>query len=116
VSSAARFGVRLDRGCVSPDERVRAAFDREWDCATCGSDLRVLRCGGLVPGCEARPDCETGFAFPEGAHDGTCACGLPAFGTPGGRRYPDAARETTNRRVQARASRYSRRSAGDEAT
>jgi len=90
VERGATFVVCLDRACESLDERVRAAFDREWDCPDCGGDLRVLRRGGLLLGCEEYPDCETGFAFPEGVHDGACDCGLPAFETPTGRRCLDS--------------------------
>jgi DNA topoisomerase-1 len=86
----ASFVVCLDRSCESLDERVRTAFDREWTCPDCGGDLRVLRRGGLLLGCEEYPDCETGFAFPEGVHDGTCPCGLPLFETPGGQRCLDS--------------------------
>ena len=86
----ASFVVCLDRDCESLDERVRAAFDREWDCPVCGGDLRVLRRGGLILGCEHYPDCEAGYAFPEGVHDGTCACGLPVFETATGRRCLDS--------------------------
>lgn len=85
----ASFVVCLDRDCESLDERVRAAFDREWDCPDCGGDLRVLRRGGLVLGCERYPDCETSFAFPDGVHDGRCDCGLPIFETASGRRCLD---------------------------
>ena len=86
----ASFVVCLDRSCESLDERARSAFDLEWTCPHCGGDLRVLRRGGLLLGCEEYPDCETGFAFPEGVHDGTCACGLPLFETPGGQRCLDS--------------------------
>jgi DNA topoisomerase-1 len=89
VERGESFDVCLDRDCESLDERVRAAFDRQWDCPACGGDLRVLRRGGLLLGCEQYPDCETGFAFPQGVHDGECGCGLPAFETPTGRRCPD---------------------------
>ena len=90
VERGASFVLCLDRDCESLDERVRGAFDREWDCPACGSDLRVLRRGGLLLGCESYPDCETGFAFPDGLHDGTCGCGLPVFDTPTGRRCLDS--------------------------
>jgi DNA topoisomerase-1 len=90
VQRGATFVVCLDRGCESLDERVQQAFDREWDCPECGGDLRVLRRGGLILGCEEYPDCETGFAFPDGVHDGHCACGLPAFETATGRRCLDS--------------------------
>ncbi|MFB6232652.1 MAG: DUF91 domain-containing protein [Haloarculaceae archaeon] len=90
VERGATFVVCLDRDCDPLDERVREAFDREWDCPDCGADLRVRRRGGLVLGCDRYPDCETGFAFPDGLHDGTCACGLPAFESSAGRRCLDA--------------------------
>jgi len=89
VERGATFLLCLDRDCESLDERVRAAFDREWDCPDCGDDLRVLRRGGLILGCDSYPDCETGYAFPDGVHDGTCTCGLPLFETETGRRCPD---------------------------
>jgi len=84
------FEVCLDYECDSLDDRVRAAFDREFDCPDCGEDLRVLRRGGLIVGCDAYPDCETGFSLPVGRHDGTCDCGLPVFDTPTGRRCLDS--------------------------
>jgi len=82
--------VCVDRSCDPLDDAVRAALDREFDCPDCGCDLRVLRRGGLVLGCEASPDCETAFPVPEGTVDGTCACGLPAFSVGDGRRCLDA--------------------------
>jgi len=85
------FEVCLDRECDPLDERVRERFDRAVDCPACGDDLRVLRRGGLVLGCENYPDCETSFAIPEGVHDGSCGCGLPAFETANGRRCLDGA-------------------------
>jgi len=90
VERGASFVVCPDRECESLDDRVRAAFDREWECRECGGDLRVLRRGGLLLGCENYPDCETGYGFPAGIHDGDCACGLPAFDTATGRRCLDS--------------------------
>jgi DNA topoisomerase-1 len=90
VERGASFVVCLDHNCESLDERVRTAFDREWSCPDCGGDLRVLRRGGLILGCERYPDCETGYAFPDGIHDGACVCGLPAFETASGRRCLDS--------------------------
>jgi DNA topoisomerase-1 len=84
------FVVCLDYECESLDDRVRSAFDREFDCPECGDDLRVLRRTGLLLGCDAYPECETGFAFPAGRHDGACPCGLPAFETATGRRCLDS--------------------------
>ncbi|WP_254766455.1 DUF91 domain-containing protein [Salinilacihabitans rarus] len=90
VERGLAFRVCLDRDCESLDEAVREAFDREWTCPDCGDDLRILRRGGLIAGCERYPECETGFAIPTGVVDGECACGLPTFDTGGGRRCLDA--------------------------
>jgi len=86
------FEVCLDRDCESLDERVREVFDRVWDCpeSDCDGDLRILRRGGLIAGCERYPDCDTGFGLPNGLIDGTCDCGLPVFETPTGRRCLDS--------------------------
>ena len=89
VKRGEAFTVCLDRDCESLDAAVEAAFDREWDCPACGSDLRILRRGGLIAGCERYPDCDTGFSLPTGVVDGACDCGLPAFETPSGRRCLD---------------------------
>jgi len=89
VDRGAAFEVCVDRSCESLDDAVRERFDREWDCPECGGDLRVLRRGGLIAGCEHYPDCDTGFGLPRGTVDGTCGCGLPVFDTPGGRRCLD---------------------------
>jgi len=87
------FEVCLDRECESLDERVQAAFDREWDCPSCEADLRILRRGGLIAGCERYPDCDTGFGLPVGTVEGECPCGLPAFDTGSDRRCLDPACE-----------------------
>ncbi|WP_254864522.1 endonuclease NucS domain-containing protein [Halovivax gelatinilyticus] len=84
------FDVCLDRQCESLDDAVREAFDREWACPDCGDDLRILRRGGLIAGCENYPDCETGYVVPAGVVDGECSCGLPTFDTGTGRRCLDA--------------------------
>jgi DNA topoisomerase-1 len=89
VERGAVFEVCVDRSCESLDAAVRERFDREWDCPDCDGDLRVLRRGGLIAGCEHYPDCDTGFGIPRGTVDGTCGCGLPVFDTPGGRRCLD---------------------------
>lgn len=81
VERGARFEVCLDRKCESLDDVVTAAFDRTWSCPDCGDDLRVLRRGGLIVGCDSYPDCETGFTLPDGVVVGTCECGLPEFNT-----------------------------------
>jgi DNA topoisomerase-1 len=90
VQRGASFEVCLDRSCDSLDDRVRSAFDREWACPDCDGDLRVLRRGGLLLGCDRYPDCETSFSFPTGLHGGECACGLPTFETTNGTRCLDS--------------------------
>ncbi|SFS34435.1 endonuclease NucS domain-containing protein [Halostagnicola kamekurae] len=92
VERGLAFNVCLDRQCESLDDAVSEAFDREWDCPEpdCDGDLRILRRGGLLAGCEHYPDCDTGFRVPSGVVDGECACGLPTFNTPGGTRCLDA--------------------------
>lgn len=91
VQRGRTFRICLDRHCESLDERVQAAFDREWDCPACGDDLRVLRRGGLIAGCERYPDCDTGFSIPAGTIVDECGCGLPVFETANGRRCLDSA-------------------------
>lgn len=93
VDRGLTFDVCVDRACESLDEAVRRAFDREWDCPACDGDLRILRRGGLLAGCERYPDCEVGFVFPVGVLDGECPCGLPAFDGRSGRRCLDASCE-----------------------
>ncbi|RQG93141.1 DUF91 domain-containing protein [Natrarchaeobius halalkaliphilus] len=92
VERGLAFNVCLDRSCESLDEAVTEAFDREWSCPkpSCDGDLRILRRGGLIAGCEQYPDCETGFAVPTGVVDGECRCGLPSFETRTGTRCLDA--------------------------
>ncbi len=90
VERGLAFTVCLDRRCESLDEAVREAFDREWSCPNCDGDLRILRRGGLIAGCEQYPDCDTGFVLPTGTVDGVCGCGLPTFETPHGHRCLDA--------------------------
>ena len=76
---------------------MREAFDRAWDCPDCGSDLRIVRRGGLLAGCDAYPDCETAFAVPEGVVAGACDCGLPSFAVGDDVRCLDAACERARR-------------------
>lgn len=90
VERGATFEVCVDRQCESLDDLVRQRFDRTWECPSCGGDLRVLRRGGLLLGCEHYPDCETGFSFPVGSVKGSCECGLPSFATASGSRCLDA--------------------------
>ena len=86
------FEVCVDRTCESLDDAIRARFDRAWTCPDCGGDLRIIRRGGLLAGCDNYPDCEVAYALPSGTLDGDCPdCGLPQFGTPGGSRCLDAA-------------------------
>ena len=91
VERGRAFDICIDRGCESLDDAVRAAFDRKWDCPTCGESLRIIRRGGLMAGCGAYPQCDVGFALPAGVIDGYCPCGLPTFGTGTGRRCLDPA-------------------------
>lgn len=90
VARGERFDLCADRDCESLDAAVREAFDRAWDCPECGSDLRIVRAGGLLAGCDRHPDCDVAFRIPEGVVAGRCDCGLPAFETGTGRRCPDA--------------------------
>lgn len=92
VERGAAFECCVDRACESLDDRVRERFDGAWDCPECDAPLRILRRGSLIAGCDAYPDCETGFRFPTGVLDGDCGvCGLPAFETNANRRCLDAA-------------------------
>lgn len=90
VDRGATFELCIDRRCESLTAAVRERFDGEWDCPNCGSDLRVIRRGGLLVGCEQYPDCETGFVIPAGTATETCDCGLPRFETSRGTRCLDA--------------------------
>ncbi|SDR43990.1 endonuclease NucS domain-containing protein [Natronobacterium texcoconense] len=100
VERGLAFNVCLDRDCESLDEAVTEAFDREWNCPEpdCDGDLRILRRGGLIAGCEHYPDCDTGFAIPAGVVDGECGCGLPTFDTGGETRCLDATCEQVRQR------------------
>lgn len=91
VERGLAFDVCLDRACESLDAAVNRAFDRQWGCpeSECDGDLRILRRGGLIAGCEHYPDCDTGFAVPAGVVDGECGCGLPTFETARGTRCLD---------------------------
>lgn len=91
VARGDAFDVCLDRACDPLDEAVRDRFDRAWSCPTCGDDLRVLRRGTLIAGCDSYPACETAFRIPAGTIAGDCdRCGLPIFETRSGRRCLDA--------------------------
>ncbi|WP_435365512.1 topoisomerase DNA-binding C4 zinc finger domain-containing protein [Haloarchaeobius sp. DYHT-AS-18] len=90
VERGAPLDLCIDRDCESLDSAVVERFDRAWDCPECGDDLRVLRRGGLLAGCDAYPDCDTGFSFPAGTVVASCECGLPVFETASGRRCLDS--------------------------
>ena len=91
IERGERFELCLDYECGSLLEAVRGRFDRNWACPNCGGDLRILRRGGLIAGCEEYPDCETGFAIPDGRVIGSCDCRLPLFERPDGPRCLDTA-------------------------
>ncbi|MFB6085743.1 MAG: DUF91 domain-containing protein [Halodesulfurarchaeum sp.] len=80
--------VCLDRECDPIDAVVRATFEGEWHCPTCGSTLEIARARTLGARC---PTCETHFPIPDGRVAGTCDCGLPWFETDHGGRCLDPA-------------------------
>ncbi|HET7323493.1 MAG TPA: DUF91 domain-containing protein [Halococcus sp.] len=84
------FTLCIDRECESLDSAVTATFDREWGCPDCDGDLRIIRNGQLLAGCENYPECKTAFSFPTGVVAGECGCGLPAFETSTKKRCLDA--------------------------
>lgn len=84
------FELCLDYECGSLLNAVADRFDGEWDCPNCDGALDVIRRGTLMAGCEHYPDCETGFAIPDGNLLGDCDCGLPLFDTGDGNRCLDA--------------------------
>lgn len=84
------ISVCLDRDCDSLDRAVTERFDREWDCPDCGSDLRIIRRGGLLAGCDAYPDCDRAFSIPAGTIVDRCDCGLPVFDVGSRKRCLDA--------------------------
>jgi DNA topoisomerase-1 len=86
VEQGADFELCIDRDCGTVLEAVRERFDREWDCPECGADMRILRRGGIIAGCDRYPDCDTGFGVPNGTIVDLFECGLPVFRTPTGRR------------------------------
>jgi DNA topoisomerase-1 len=77
VTRGDTFRVCLDPGCEPLEDAVADAFDREWACPDCGEDLRVLRRGTLLLGCDAYPDCDWNTAVPRGEVVDRCECGLP---------------------------------------
>jgi DNA topoisomerase-1 len=89
VERGADFELCLDYECGSLLDAVSERFDGNWNCPKCDGDLRILRRGGLIAGCENYPDCDTGFALPEGVVLGECDCGLPRFEMDDGERCLD---------------------------
>ncbi|QHS17899.1 DUF91 domain-containing protein [haloarchaeon 3A1-DGR] len=88
------FTVCLDVYCDSLADAVADRFDRVWSCPDCGSDLRVQQATGRVfLGCDAYPECETTFSFPDGVVVDDCPCGLPILETAEGRRCLDGSCE-----------------------
>lgn len=90
VERGEAFELCLDRDCGTLLDAVRDAFDREWTCPECDGDLEILRRRSLLAGCENYPDCDTGYAIPDGVVVDDCDCGLPVFETASGRRCLDA--------------------------
>jgi DNA topoisomerase-1 len=90
VERGTEFELCLDYECGSLLDAVSERFDRAWDCPNCDGDLRVLRRGGLIAGCENYPDCDTGFSIPDGTISEPCDCGLPRFETASGKRCLDS--------------------------
>ena len=90
VERGEAFEVCLDRECDSLDDHVEAAFDRVWGCPDCDGDLRIIRRGGLLAGCDRYPECDTAFSMPAGVVVDDCACGLPVFETSSGQRCLDS--------------------------
>jgi DNA topoisomerase-1 len=90
VERGTEFELCLDYECGSLLDAVSERFDRAWDCPNCDGDLRVLRRGGLIAGCENYPDCDTGFSIPDGTISEPCDCGLPRFETASGERCLDS--------------------------
>jgi DNA topoisomerase-1 len=97
VHRGQRFTLCVDPACESLDDRVTDAFDREWACPDCGDDLRVIRRGGLLLGCDAYPDCDWNTAVPRGDVVADCGCGLPIVETGDGRHCLDTACERPTR-------------------
>jgi DNA topoisomerase-1 len=89
VERGESFELCPDYECGSLLDTLRERFDGEWDCPSCDGTLRIRRRGGLIAGCGQYPDCETGFAIPDGTIGGTCGCGLPRFETASGERCLD---------------------------
>jgi len=80
------FTLCLDRACESLDDAARERFDGAWDCR-CGGTFAIERRRALDAVCNS---CDAVYRIPTGVVDDTCACGLPAFETPSGRRCLDA--------------------------
>jgi DNA topoisomerase-1 len=87
VTRGTDLEVCLDRECGSIDAAVRAAFEDEWTCRTCGQPLEIGRSRTLGAQC---PTCDTHFPIPHGTVEGVCECGFPWFETDHGGRCLDA--------------------------
>lgn len=75
------FDLCIDRSCEPMETAIADRFDGDWACpdADCPGQLRVIRRGGLLAGCDQYPECEVAFRLPTGLIDGHCGCGLPRF-------------------------------------
>ena len=77
VTRGVTIEVCADRACEPLDAAIEAELDRRFDCPDCGRDMRVVRAGGLLLGCDGYPDCDVSVPLPNEACDGVCDCGLP---------------------------------------
>ena len=75
------FELCIDRSCQPLQEAVATRFDGTWACPDpgCHGDLRIVHRGGLLAACDAYPECDIAFRFPNGRLENTCGCGLPRF-------------------------------------
>ena len=80
VTRGATVEVCASRSCEPLDAAIEAELDRRFDCPDCGRDMRVVRAGGLLLGCDGYPDCDVSVSLPDEVCDGVCDCGLPTAG------------------------------------
>ncbi len=85
------FTLCIDRTCDPMEAAIADRFDGTWSCPDhdCDGQLRAIRRGHLMLGCNQYPDCEISFRLPVGIVEGHCGCGLPRFHTSNGSRCLD---------------------------